>query len=347
MSNNNSMFTKIEYYDNYQFKNKSALNLKNPFGNIFNPSPLSPSNISYYQSPQITSDFLNQSSLKNENERLESLNELIYSNNYPEEPETPKMSFNFENNKEPSEKFEKEDEINNNNVQNQSTKDQTKNVISKELKTENDIKIIPIIQNIVSTVNLGNVKEKEKEKLNLNLKLIALQVENTQYNPSKFTGLVIRIKEPRTTALIFPNGKLVCLGAKTEEDSLKACKQYAKIIKNLNYPISTVNNFRVQNIVGSSNVNFKIPLMKLYIHMKKYNCKVIYEPECFPGLIYRYLDEEEKNEENKDQKLNIVFLIFASGKMVITGAKKRKQIYDSFEKVFHLLIQFKNKLDQN
>lgn len=340
MNNNNSMFTKIEYNNNYQFINKSAVNLKNPFGNIFNSSPLSPSNISYYQSPQITSDILNQS-IKNENERLESLNELIYSNNYPEEPETPKMSFNFENNKEPSEKFEKADEINNN-VQNQSTKDQTKNVISKELKTENDIKIIPIIQNIVSTVNLGG-----KNKLKLNLKLIALQVENTQYNPAKFTGLVMRIKEPRTTALIFPNGKLVCLGAKTEEDSLKACKQYAKIIKNLNYPISTIKDFCIQNIVGSSNVNFKIPLMKLYIHMKKYNCNVVYEPECFPGLIYRYLDEEEKNEENKDQKLNIVFLIFASGKMVIAGAKRRKQIYDSFEKVFQLLTQFKNKLDQS
>lgn len=336
MNTNSNISTPKEYYNNYQSINSSAQNLKNPFGNLLILSPLSPSNISYYQSPQNASDKLNYLPLKIENEGIESFNELNYYNNYSEEPQTPKMSINFENNSESFGKIEKTNEISDNNIQNKSTKEQTENVIIKDLKIENIIKKVPIA-NIVSTVDLG---------CQINLKQIALQVENTQYNPKKFTGLIMRLKEPKTTALIFPNGKLICLGAKTEEDSKKACKRFAKNIKNLDYPVSNVKNFKIQNIVGSCNVGFTIPLMKLYYHMKKYKCRVTYEPEIFPGLIYRYLGKEDKNDENGEQNLNIVFLIFASGKMVITGAKKINQIYDSFEKVFQLISKFKSKLDQ-
>ena len=317
--------------------NSSILNLVNPFGSILASSP-SPSNILYYQSPQITSENFKQSPLRNESENCESFNDINSSNFYPDEPKTPEMSFCVENNNEPSEKYQKADEINNSNVQNQSTKDQSKNVISKDPKIGNEIKITPIIQNIVSTVEL-NCK--------LNLNEIALQLKNTYYDPKRFTGLIMRIKEPKTTALIFPNGNLVCLGAKNEEVSKKACRRFAKMIKNLNYPISDIKemNFKIRNIVSSSKVNFKIPLMKLYIHMKKYKCRVTYEPECFPGLIYR-LDAKEKIKDNNEKKLNIVFLIFSSGKMVITGAKSSNQIYDSFDEVFQLLSQFKNELNE-
>ena len=323
--------------------NSSILNLVNPFGSILASSP-SPSNILYYQSPQITSENFKQSPLRNESENCESFNDINSSNFYPDEPKTPEMSFSIENNNEPSEKIQKADEINNSNVQNQSTNEQTKNVISKDLKIENEIKITPIIQNIVSTVKLDSISK--EQKLNLNLKAIALQLTNTHYDPKKFTGLIMRIKEPKTTGLIFPNGKIVCLGAKTEEDSKKACKRFGKMIQNLDYPISGIKEFRIENIVCSSNVNFKIPLMKLYIHMKKYKCRVTYEPECFPGLIYRYIDEEDEIKDNDGRNLNIVYLIFASGKIVIAGAKSRNHIYDSFKKVYQLLSQFKNKLDE-
>ena len=317
--------------------NSSILNLVNPLGCILASSP-SPSNILYYQSPQIASENFKQLPIRNESENCESFNDINSSNYYPDEPETPKMPFSIENNNEQSEKLKKVDEINNSNVQNQSTNEQTKNVISKDLKIGNENKITPIIQNIVSTVELN---------CNLNLNEIALQLKNTYYNPKRFTGLIMRIKEPKTTALIFPNGNLVCLGAKNEEVSKKACRTFAKMIKSLNYPISNKNkmNFKIRNIVSSSNVNFKIPLMKLYIHMKKKKYRVTYEPECFPGLIYR-LDAKEKIKDNNEKKLNIVFLIFSSGKMVITGAKSCNQIYDSFDEVFQLLCQFKNELNE-
>ena len=138
--------------------NSSILNLVNPLGCILASSP-SPSNILYYQSPQITSENFKQSPLRNESENCESFNDINSSNFYPDEPKTPEMSFSVENNNEPSEKIQKADEINNSNVQNQSTNEQTKNVISKDLKIENEIKITPIIQNIVSTVQLDCISK--------------------------------------------------------------------------------------------------------------------------------------------------------------------------------------------
>lgn len=84
-------------------------------------------------------------------------------------------------------------------------------------------------RNIVSTVNL-NCK--------LDLKKIALHARNAEYNPKRFAAVIMRIREPRTTALIFSSGKMVCTGAKSEEDSRLAARKYARIIQKLGFPVS-------------------------------------------------------------------------------------------------------------
>ena len=78
----------------------------------------------------------------------------------------------------------------------------------------------------------------------------------------------MKIKEPKTTALIFSSGRMICLGAKNEEESKKACRKFAKIIKSLGYPVN-FKEFTIQNVVGSADVKFKISLIKLYIHLIK------------------------------------------------------------------------------
>jgi len=60
-------------------------------------------------------------------------------------------------------------------------------------------------RNIVCTVNLG---------CKLDLKKIALHARNAEYNPKRFAAVIMRIRDPRTTALIFSSGKMVCTGAK-------------------------------------------------------------------------------------------------------------------------------------
>ncbi|CAI9096686.1 OLC1v1032884C1 [Oldenlandia corymbosa var. corymbosa] len=109
--------------------------------------------------------------------------------------------------------------------------------------------IVPTLQNIVSTVNLD---------CKLDLKSIALQARNAEYNPKRFCAVIMRITEPKTTALIFATGKMVCTGAKTEEQSELAARKYARIIHKLGFPDVKFKNFKIQNIVGSCDVKFAV-----------------------------------------------------------------------------------------
>ncbi|XXG65287.1 hypothetical protein AAC387_Pa05g3032 [Persea americana] len=156
--------------------------------------------------------------------------------------------------------------------------------------------IVPTLQNLVSTVNLD---------CKLDLKAIALQARNAEYNPKRFAAVIMRIREPKTTALIFASGKMVCTGAKSEAQSKLAARKYARIIQKLSFP-AKFKDFKIQNIVGSCDVKFPIRLEGLALTHSAFSS---YEPEIFPGLIYRM------------KQPKIVLLIFVSGKIVLTGAK--------------------------
>lgn len=72
----------------------------------------------------------------------------------------------------------------------------------------------------------------------LDLRKINFRTRNSEYNPSRFHGVVMRIREPRTTALVFRSGKIVCTGARNETDSQLAAKKFACIIKKLGFNVS-------------------------------------------------------------------------------------------------------------
>lgn len=174
----------------------------------------------------------------------------------------------------------------------------------------------PTLQNIVSTVDM---------KCKLDLKTIALNARNTEYNPKRFAAAIMKIRNPKTTALIFSSGKMVCTGAKSEEDSKKAAKKYAKTIKNMGFDVK-FTDFKVQNIVASADVGFAIRLESLS-HKHVDFCQ--YEPEIFPGLIYRIYEPK------------VVVLIFVSGKIVLTGAKTREQIKEAYSNILPALQMHK------
>ncbi|XP_068108234.1 TATA box-binding protein-like 2 [Hyperolius riggenbachi] len=176
--------------------------------------------------------------------------------------------------------------------------------------------IVPQLQNIVSTVNLA---------CKLDLKKIALHARNAEYNPKRFAAVIMRIREPRTTALIFSSGKMVCTGAKSEEQSRLAARKYARVVQKLGFPAKFLD-FKIQNMVGSCDVRFPIRLEGLVLTHQQFSS---YEPELFPGLIYRMV------------KPRIVLLIFVSGKVVLTGAKERSEIYEAFENIYPILKSFK------
>ena len=180
---------------------------------------------------------------------------------------------------------------------------------------------LPKLQNIVSTANFKCV---------LDLREIALKAKNAEYNPKRFAAVIMRIKEPKTTALIFSSGKMVCTGARNEEESRQASRIYAKIILKLGFPVK-FTEFTVQNIVASCDVKFPIRLEGLagaYLNL----CS--YEPEMFPGLIFHL------------QNPKVVLLIFVSGKIVLTGAKTRDDIYKAYQTMLPILQKYK-KTDKN
>ncbi|KAF6238047.1 hypothetical protein HO173_003681 [Letharia columbiana] len=176
--------------------------------------------------------------------------------------------------------------------------------------------IVPTLQNIVATVNLD---------CRLDLKTIALHARNAEYNPKRFAAVIMRIREPKTTALIFASGKMVVTGAKSEDDSRLASRKYARIIQKLGFN-ARFTDFKIQNIVGSCDIKFPIRLEGLASRHHHFSS---YEPELFPGLIYRMI------------KPKIVLLIFVSGKIVLTGAKVREEIYTAFEMIYPVLNDFR------
>ncbi|MFS7998596.1 putative TATA-box binding protein [Helianthus anomalus] len=101
--------------------------------------------------------------------------------------------------------------------------------------------------------------------------------------------------------------------------------QYARIIQKLGFP-ARFKDFKIQNIVGSCDVKFPIRLEGLAYSHGAFSS---YEPELFPGLIYRM------------KQPKIVLLIFVSGKIVLTGAKVRDETYTAFENIYPVLTEFR------
>ncbi|KFA80436.1 hypothetical protein S40288_07049 [Stachybotrys chartarum IBT 40288] len=172
--------------------------------------------------------------------------------------------------------------------------------------------ITPTVQNVTATVDL---------QCPLNLDTIHLLVRNAEYNAKRFKSVIIRIRKPKTTALVFASGKMVVTGAKSEADSELASRKYTRIISNLGFNVE-FERFKIQNIVGSCDVKFHIELERL---ASRHGDFCSYKPGLFCGLIYRLIEPK------------IVLIIFYNGKVVITGAKVKEDIYRGFERIYPIL----------
>jgi len=132
---------------------------------------------------------------------------------------------------------------------------------------------------------------------------------------------VFRLKRPKTATLIFSSGKMVCTGAKSEKESRRAVMTVVKELKKGGIIIISKPDLRVVNIVASASLGGKIDLELAVSKLGK----TMYEPEQFPGLIYR-MDEPK-----------VVILVFASGNLVCTGAKREQDVYDVVHKLHERL----------
>ena len=168
------------------------------------------------------------------------------------------------------------------------------------------------IENIVATVILEH---------SLDLNLIETRIPDVDYNPDQFPGLVYRLHNPKVTALIFKSGKMVITGAKSIKQLIHSVKRILKTLMDNGIPIYGKPQIQIQNIVASANLHVVVDLEKAAFILEG----SMYEPEQFPGLIYRM------------PRPRVVLLIFSSGKMVITGAKREEEVGIAVNEIYNTL----------
>ena len=177
-----------------------------------------------------------------------------------------------------------------------------------------------VIENVVATANLGQF---------VNLDEISQKLPwwTAEYKPETFPGLVFRLKRPKTVTLIFSTGKLVCTGARSEDDAYKAVRTVVRALRReLRLKLPSKFEVKIQNIVASGRFGRDIDIAKLAVTLPK----TMYEPEQFPGAIHRM------------QEPKVVFLIFSErGNFVCTGAKKTEDVKKAVDALERKIVELK------
>lgn len=169
------------------------------------------------------------------------------------------------------------------------------------------------IENVVANARLAD---------SLDLEYIESKLEGASFTKKKFPGLVYRTKDPKSAFLIFRSGKVVCTGSKTEKDIRTVMDMLAATLRGLGIEgVGEHPDFKLQNIVASANLGRELNLGAIVLGLKLEGME--YEPEVFPGLVYRIADPKS------------AILIFSSGRLVITGGKTMEDC----EKSVKLLIE--------
>ena len=175
------------------------------------------------------------------------------------------------------------------------------------------------IQNIVASSSL------EKD---IPLIKLAEALPNTEYNPEQFPGLVMRIKDPKTSALIFSSGKIVCTGAKSMAKVRESVKKIIQNVEKIKVKITVDPKIQVQNMVASGSVGMDLNLNALALELENTE----YEPEQFPGLVYKL------------PETRATFLLFSNGKIVCTGTRSEAKLREAVDMLVKVLSKRNKKL---
>jgi len=172
------------------------------------------------------------------------------------------------------------------------------------------------IENVVASSDIGQ---------ELALDQLAIDLDGAEYNPEDFPGVVYRLQEPKSATLIFRSGKVVCTGAKSVDDVHDALEIVFDDLRELDIDVDSKPPIEVQNIVSSASLDQSLNLNAIAIGLGLE--QIEYEPEQFPGLVYR-LDDPD-----------VVVLLFGSGKLVITGGTETDEAQQALTHVQNRLSE--------
>ena len=175
-------------------------------------------------------------------------------------------------------------------------------------------------QNVVVSANVHR---------DLPLEKLASQLDNAEYNPETFPGLIFKIENPKASSLLFSSGKIICTGTKSLAEAKRAIKRIVQELGKVGIKCSGRTGVEVQNMVASGSVGGKLNLNDIVFKFDNTE----YEPEQFPGLVYKLVGAKKLQ--------NITFLLFGTGNIVITGARSSKEIIDSVHFLREQLIKAK------
>ncbi len=180
-------------------------------------------------------------------------------------------------------------------------------------------------EQIKETVQIENVVTSSDLGCNLDLAALSKDLPKSQYNVEQFPGMIYRSEDPRVTILVFRSGKVVCTGSQSIDRTETALNGLLSQFDELGLEYDDPD-ITVQNIVGVANLDEPLNLNAIAIGFGLEQTE--YEPEQFPGLVYRMNDHPT------------VALLFGSGKMVITGGKETDDVVSGVERVYTELQEF-------
>ncbi|MBI5072316.1 TATA-box-binding protein [Candidatus Woesearchaeota archaeon] len=173
------------------------------------------------------------------------------------------------------------------------------------------------IENVVASTDIKKV---------ISLDRLLTVLENSEYEPEQFPGLVYRLTEPKVATLIFRSGKIICVGARSPNMAREALRKTVKSIKKIGNRINENSiKIKIENIVVAINLGRELNLDQLAFKLEGSE----YEPEQFPGLVFR-LDEPK-----------VAFLLFSSGRAVCAGAKTMDDVKEALKRLKKKLTDLK------
>ncbi len=147
------------------------------------------------------------------------------------------------------------------------------------------------------------------------LEKLVKKYKEMEYEPEQFPGIVYRMDKPKAAALIFGSGKIVCTGARNLNDVKEVFRKVARVLRSNGVKVPRKYEVVVENIVAAIKFNVRFNLDRIAYGIETAE----YEPEQFPGLVYR-MDSPR-----------VAFLLFTSGKVICTGARKLKDVRKAVE----------------
>ena len=173
-------------------------------------------------------------------------------------------------------------------------------------------KIEITVQNIVASINLY---------CKIPLELVAARLDNAEYNPEQFPGLVLRLTNPKTANLLFTTGKMVCAGGNSIDDVQASVRKVKDTLTDFEVEFQGEPDIKIVNMVASVKTDLELNLDRLAYRLEGME----YEPERFPGMVYRTV------------RPKAAVLIFSTGNFVVAGVRSPEEAQEVFGQVLEKL----------